>query len=669
MRLPAWLAPIRRLANALSVRNRVVALALIPVIGFVANTATFRSGENNVSAAFGRFKHSTDIVEASRQFNDAIMSIRLAVKDYSAAPNQDKVDRFNTDYARAFQSLAEIASTIGGSQAHTVAQIRTTLENIEVMFENLVEEQETLGNSENAGLRGALHYAGNAIELIINEMREWTTEANAYILKVSLLTMRNREIEYRQQPSELTKVLFFHAKKEFDTAFDEMFVPPAIRDSMRKSVTSYADAFSTWVAASDRAGPMRALIDIDSRNMLPMADQIITSAKQAGMRADDALTGSQSHTRSIISAVSLGMVLLGLLLSWIIGRSITRPLTGLAAAMKRLADREAAVKIPATHLRDEVGAMARAVIVFRDAMTERERLAAVQVEASSAQDMRAAQIAAKIDLFKTSVEAALARLREASQQLEANSTELNATADHVSAQAGEAERRAAAASENVATAAGSVEQLAASAGEIAAQASSSTDVAQRAVAQGQRAVATMSDLGQAAARIGEVVGLIQAIAAQTNLLALNATIEAARAGEAGKGFAVVAAEVKSLAGQTARATDDIAAQVGAIQAATSGAVHAIEQVNAIIADMAGIASAVAATVTQQSAAIATISDGVARASGDARIGAQAMSQVAGLSGSARATAGGVKDMADRLAVEAEHLEGQVRQFLHDVKAA
>ncbi|MGE0063859.1 MAG: methyl-accepting chemotaxis protein [Xanthobacteraceae bacterium] len=669
MRSRSWSAPIRRLVNALSVRNRVIILALIPVIGFVANAVTFRNGENNVSAAFGHFKHSTDIVEASRGFNDAVMSIRLAVRDYSADPDQEKIDRFHIAYSRAFQNLADIASASGDKQTKTVTQIRDTLENIEVMFENLVDEQEALGYSENAGIRGALHYASNAIELIINEMRQWTTEGNAYILKASLMTMRNREVEYRQQPRELTKVLFFHAKQEFDTAFGEMFVPPIIRESMRAKVTAYVDAFSNWVAATDRAAPLRSLIDIDSSNMMPLAEGIIKSAKQAGAVADDALTGSQSWTRWIVSTVSIGMVLFGLLLSWIIGRSITRPLTGLADAMKRLASHEAETKIPATQLRDEVGEMARAVIVFRDAMSERERLAAVQAEASSAQDLRAAQIAAKIDRFKTSIEAALARLREASQQLEANSTELNATADTVSAEAGEAERRAAAASENVATAAGSVEELAASAGEIAAQASSSTDVAQRAVTQGQRAVATMSNLGQAATRIGEVVGLIQAIAAQTNLLALNATIEAARAGETGKGFAVVAAEVKSLAGQTAKATDDIASQVGAIQSATTGAVQAIEQVNTIIADMAGIAAAVAATVTQQSAAISTISNGVTRASGDAHTGAQAMSRVAGLSGSARATAGGVKDMADRLAVEAEHLEAEVRQFLNDVKAA
>src|SRR5262249_45205019 len=150
--------------------------------------------------------------------------------------------------------------------------------------------------------------------------------------------------------------------------------------------------------------------------------------------------------------------------------------------------------------------------------------------------------------------------------------------------------------------------------EIAAQASKSTEVAGRAVSEAQRTVTTMSDLGNAATRIGEVIGLIQAIAGQTNLLALNATIEAARAGEAGRGFAVVASEVKSLAGQTGKATEEIAAQIGAIQAAAGDAAQAIEQVNSIIEDMSAIATAVAASVQEQNAAVAAIAEGVNKAS-------------------------------------------------------
>jgi methyl-accepting chemotaxis protein len=403
--------------------------------------------------------------------------------------------------------------------------------------------------------------------------------------------------------------------------------------------------------------------------MLPRADDIIEHETETAISASSGLTASLAHTRTGIIAVGIAMVALGLGFSWLIGRSITRPLNGLAGAMQRLADGDTSARIPATAAHDEIGEMARAVIVFRDSMIEREKLAAIQTDATRTQTQRNDEIGLTIAQFKYSVENALSKLRGASMKLEMSSTDLNKSADTMSAAARTAEQSVAAASDNVTTAAGSVEELAASIGEIASQAAKSTDVAGRAVSEAERTVITMSELGAAANRIGEVVGLIQAIAGQTNLLALNATIEAARAGESGRGFAVVASEVKSLAGQTAKATEEIAEQIGSIQSAAADAAHAIEQVNSIIREMSAIATMVAATVDEQNSAVASIAEGVSRASGEARSGAEAMSKVAGVTVDARSTASDVKDLADAVAVEAENLEAEVRQFLINVQAA
>ncbi len=657
-----------RLLTSGSVRTRIVVLALIPVVGFIANVFSYVSGENDVGTAFETVSHSRTLADASRNFKIAIGAMRIAVKDFTDRPHT-LIDSFGQSQQLANTSLDVIEASSGNVRAGDIQALRKKLGVLKGNFDQMSAQQRILGYSESEGLRKQLRDAGNKIEHALNNNMTWLAEADATKLMMALLKMQHHEAEYRLSPLSLTQQQFLADYKEFTDTFANIDGTPEMKQSLELEVKRYADSFAQWITVADRIHPLRALIDIDSQGMLPMADAIIASANETAAQASTALANSQANTRGGIIMVGIAMVALGLGFSWLIGRSITRPLDGLAVVMKRLAAGDTTARIPATQARDEIGEMARTVIVFRDSMIERQKLAAIQTQTSEAQIARSDAIGLTIAQFKHSVESALSKLRAAAMKLEMSSSDLNKAADTVSSEAGTAEQRVAAASENVTTAAGSVEELAASISEIAAQAAKSTDVAGRAVSEAQRTVITMSELGKAATRIGEVVGLIQAIAGQTNLLALNATIEAARAGKSGKGFAVVASEVKSLAAQTAKATEEIAQHIGSIQTAAADAAQAIEQVNTIISDMSAIATMVAATVDQQNSAVASIAEGVSRASGEARTGAEAMSRVADVTADARATAADVKDLADAVSVEAEGLEAEVRQFLTNVQAA
>jgi methyl-accepting chemotaxis protein len=666
-----WLASlsIGRLVGKLSVRNRIIVIALIPVAGFLANGMAFRTGEMQVSLAFDTVKQAAALADASRDFKQALGQMRISARDFAAHPEESAIRAFEGGRTQALQNLDAIEITAHASEWESLQALRARVGEIAGHFSRMVEEQKKLGFTANEGIQRRMTDSSAAVERNINNEMTWLAEADAKKLLMSLLIMRRYEAEYRLTGTELAKTLFFEEFNDFKKTFDNIDGTPEMRNQLEQQVKTYADTFSDWIRSTDIITPALMVIDIDTQQMMPGADRIIASALQRGNDASAVLGASQARTKMIIILVGCAAVIIGLAFSWLIGRNITRPISGLAVAMKRLAEGDTSVRIPGTHARDEIGAMARTVLVFRDTMLERERLAATQSETSRAREQRSEAIAATIGRFETSVDQVLAKVRGAAGRLEETSGKLNGAADAMSKEARTAEDRVSAASGNVTTAASSVEELAASIGEIAAQANKSTEVAGRAVAEARRTTATMSDLANAATRIGEVVTLIQAIAGQTNLLALNATIEAARAGEAGRGFAVVASEVKSLAGQTARATEEIAGQIGAIQSAAADAAQAIAQVNAIIENMSTIAASVALTVEEQNSAVASIAEGVNSASAEARTGAEAMSRVAGASADARATATDVKALADTLAVEAEGLEAEVRHFLAEVRAA
>jgi methyl-accepting chemotaxis protein len=369
-------------------------------------------------------------------------------------------------------------------------------------------------------------------------------------------------------------------------------------------------------------------------------------------------------------AIAAASVVAASLFVWLyIGRNLVARLVGLARTMQVIAAGGLETEIPGAERRDEIGGMAQALAVFRDGILQANQLAAEKAEEERAAQQRAAAIETATAGFNAGATSALAAVAGASGDMQGTAERMSAAAHQASAETEAVAAAAAQAAGNVQTVAVATEELSASIREIAGQVAESARIAEQAVSRVALSRDTVHELSRAAQQIGEVVGLINSIAGQTNLLALNATIEAARAGEAGKGFAVVASEVKSLATQTAKATDGITAQVAAIQGSTVKAVEAIKAVGEIIGRMSEIATTVAAAVEEQQATTQAIAQNI----GEAATGTQSVSaHIADLSAVANAAGRSAEEVlaaTARLSHESETLRGEVDRFLGEIRAA
>jgi methyl-accepting chemotaxis protein len=404
------------------------------------------------------------------------------------------------------------------------------------------------------------------------------------------------------------------------------------------------------------------------------------------------MTASLRNTAIVYFALTLAMLAIVLLVSRAVLRIVRGLLTGLSHTMDELREGHYDVVVPSTERKDEIGAMARATEGFRDGLVRMRAMEAEQreMEIRTAADRKAAeereaeaQKAAEQKAaaerkqmmqrlageFEAAVGHIIGTVSSASTELEAAAGTLSETASVTQSLSGSVAAASEQASASVQSVASATEELTSSVNEISRQVHESSRIAGEAVRQAQKTDARISDLSQAAGRIGDVVKLITAIAEQTNLLALNATIEAARAGEAGRGFAVVASEVKALASQTAKATEEIGTQIAGMQSATQESVAAIKEIGSTIGRISEIAGSVAAAVEEQGAATQEISTNVQQA---ARGTTQVASNIAdvnrgaGETGSASAQ---VLSSARSLAKESAMLKGEVAKFLDTVRAA
>ncbi|MBV8651113.1 MAG: HAMP domain-containing protein [Alphaproteobacteria bacterium] len=374
--------------------------------------------------------------------------------------------------------------------------------------------------------------------------------------------------------------------------------------------------------------------------------------------------------------IQLSLVKIAITLSIIMGaiyaalRMITTPLGRMTTIMSQLAEGRTDLEIPALERRDEIGAMARAVSIFKTNAIARSRLEAEQVELKQqAEAERRKTMDGLAQIFEQTVKGVVETVSGAGKELDTTAVSMAANADRVSHQVVTVVKASDEATSNVQTVAGAAEQLTASIAEIGQQVTRSATIAGQAVEEAERTNRSVEGLAQAAQRIGDVVQLINNIASHTNLLALNATIEAARAGEAGKGFAVVASEGKTLANQTAKATEEISGQIAAIQGATVSSVAAIQGIGKTIAQLDEVATGIASAVQQQNAATREIARNVqAAATGTQEVS----SNIAGVGEAVRQTglaAGIVRDASATLGEQFKHLSSELEGFLDRVRAA
>jgi len=435
-----------------------------------------------------------------------------------------------------------------------------------------------------------------------------------------------------------------------------------------------ATALSGKDAAAKAEETKKSILD---ERVVPLEKQIKTSINKMVVIANETAALRQDQLRAELNQVGTVALAVGVLVVLVLIGStlfsvltIARPVRRIGEVLLELAGGNKTIEIPFTGRGDEVGDNARAALTFKNNLIQIEKMETAQKDQQkAAAAQRKAEMIELADAFQATVGGIVNTVSSASSQLEAAAGTLSGTAEQTQELSGMVASASEEASANVSAVASAAEEMSASVTEISRQVHNSSRIAGDAVRQAERTDARINELLKAAGRIGDVVKLITAIAEQTNLLALNATIEAARAGESGRGFAVVASEVKALAAQTAKATDEIGAQITGMQAATQDSVGAIKEIGATITRISDIASTIAATVEEQGAATAEIARNVGEAAKGTAEVAEKITQVnRGASATGTASAQ-VLASARSLSKESGSLKAEVENFLNTVRAA
>lgn len=619
------------------------------VLGFVPMWGLSRWQEHSVQEASTRQSNARTIRDSVEDIRYNFLNARRREKDFFLRLNEKEIGQHSAISGKILSDFKELGPRLNTEQAANAEAAADKFSTYDKKFRSIVDMWKSIGLKETDGLRGKLEKY--ALAAGTEASRKGSSDATIRYLDLRRL---EKEVMLYARPADIEA--FRKGVAGIGTGTDS------------PSTTEWLKVFEDYVATSDSLAKETSSLSKLFAEAEPFLDALIESARSDVAAARDAQDTTMATMRIISSVTMLVILLVVVCITVIVAMGITRPLAQMTAAMNRISGGDLSGDIPAMGWKNTIGQMASALAVFRNNALEVKRLNSMADSTRvRTESERRAMMDKLAEEFETTAGAMVETMVNIISQIESQVRSVAEDAKTVLERADTSSRSAGTASHNVEAVAAATEELTASIGAISQQVERSADLAHEASDSARATIQRVESLSTAAVRIGEVVGMITAIADQTNLLALNATIEAARAGEAGKGFAVVANEVKGLATQTGRATEEIVRQVGAVQAATEGAVKAINVIAENVHRIDENIAAISAAVGEQGAATQEISNNIINAVAATSEVSDNIREVASLANTtSKATHtldGTISDLRNR----ASALQDSVAQFLGYVR--